>query len=257
MKKFLYIITLAVTYALIAEASNSQINVSAEVAHRQYREDLQAPEKSEETGTLYGIHCDYRCLNVKRLYLGVSAKILANNVSYDGSMTNYITGLTIPFTGKTHSHLIDAEAHIGYKICSKKIYSLIPYIGIGYHHWYRGKVKNVPGDYSERYYWPYAILGVRNIFKISQRLEIGIDLKAMKMFEAKLQTSLFPEKYTLGDKLHYSLELPIIYDLHIGDCMLTATPYYIDRRLGKSEVIMASSEPPSFAHTYGLRLGMS
>ncbi|MBU1077537.1 MAG: zinc ribbon domain-containing protein [Spirochaetes bacterium] len=233
--------------------------------HYDYREIVEPPFKSTENGWLPGIFIDYSFQGIKfPIYFRLTGEYTYGNTKYDGS-----TQSGEPLTGETGNSLINFSTHFGFvlRIVNNTFY-INPYSGIGYHFWHRGGLDE--GFYGEDYSWCYVPVGIRPVFRITDRFTFAMDVSARFMFKGKIKvflTDLSPDfnepEGTLGNETGFKIESSVsyIFKSNIG---ISFTPWYEYSAIGESDIFELTYqgvlwgygyEPSSKTDQYGLDIG--
>jgi len=235
--------------------------------HIDYRETLPDTLKSTETGWLTGISLGYE-------YFGISNPVMATvHMDYTYSHTKYdgTTQTGTPITTTTHNYILDIEATLGF-IALRPSFSpllLIPYIGFGYRHWYRGLVNN--NSYYEVYSWYYLPIGCRGEYFLTPVITVGLDISYWKMMGGKIKVALSrldsgyndPES-DLGNKYGYKIKIPVKYRFR-PRWNLMVEPWYEYFKIGRGETFDITYngslwgrgyEPPSRTCQYGITVAV-
>jgi hypothetical protein len=233
-----------------------------------YKEKIEEPLKSNETGFLPGLHLTYTYQGVNNpLYGRALFEYAEGKVDYDGS-----TQAGMPLKAKTSERFLNYEANIGYTLKPRP--SVLPahitfYTGFGYRYWHRGLDGQFP--YSEEYSWMYVPVGLRGTFRISQKWTGAVDIALWIMFDGDIKVNfsdLDPNfnnpKKSLGNDLGWKIEVPIDY-MFLEHWSLEFAPAYENYSFGKSDPftityagvpVLSGYEPDSRTNIYSMRLGV-
>jgi hypothetical protein len=249
------------------EEDSTRFTFGPILSYRSYSEDLIAPHKSDEFGPFIGVNLGVEKFKKNNVYWGLEGRYSIGRVTYDGATTNLDTNFTSPYQDTSLSNILNIEGRLGYTLRVDKKLMYTPFIGLGYHSWYRGEVEHVSNDYSEVYRWNYVALGVKANQLLSESLELGLNLKAMLMFNAEMELSLVPVPFYLGKKVHFEIEVPITYHLDVAFnepnfYTIQITPFYRNQNIGESDPIFARYkgstisliEPSSTTHVFGAKV---
>jgi hypothetical protein len=262
---FLAIFTVGPLYA--GEYAHS-LAASLKYQYFDYKEFLDEPLKSNETGYLPGLHLIYSYQGVKNpLYARILFEYTEAKTDYDGS-----TQAGTPLKDKTDNKFMNWEGNIGYTIKqqpSKLPVDLTFYTGFGYRYWDRGLGGPLP--YSEEYSLKYIPLGLRGTYRISQKWKSEVDLALWIIVDSDIQVNFSDwdpnfsnPKESLGKSLGWKIEIPFNYML-LKHWSVEFAPSYEYYSFGKSDVftvtyegvpVLAGYEPASRTHIYSLRLGV-
>lgn len=268
-KYFIFAFLAILTTLASAEHCNPhRLRIGPDLYYRDYDEiGLAPPAKSHEFGWLYGVNIGYDFVKPNNVYFGSDINLTFGRTVYDGSLQNLQTFVITPFESRTNNFFLDAEGRCGYTFRTDSKTTISPFIGLGYHCWYRGAVPDNPYGYDEFYDWPYLSLGFRTEYCLSKKLSLGINYKNMFMFYGQMKSSnLNDVTFILGNKIHYEIEFPITYHLNCNKKFFTSvmlTPYFRNRNIGRSNVVsqdfldlglLQFVEPESTTYVFGARL---
>ncbi|HET6489663.1 MAG TPA: tetratricopeptide repeat protein [Syntrophales bacterium] len=225
-----------------------------------YKEDLQPPLKSTETGWIPQVRVGYSYVADDQFYFRAFGEISFgnDNTDYDGST---LTGT--PVTGTTRDDFARSEVNMGYTFKENLPLSITPYIGLGYRYWKRDI------GYNETYSWWYLPVGVKFLYPVNQKFSVGLNASMNIMFEGWMTISTKNDVYAnttvqLGNKLGYLAELPLSWRPYVN-WAFTVTPWYEYSEIGQSpwEPLYYTNgtysgfvvqEPSSRTYQYGVRV---
>jgi hypothetical protein len=238
--------------------------LSADFFHRFYREEEIVPEfKSDEFGSLIGGQADYDYIKGNSVYFGTSLRYAGGKTTYDGVLMNAGEVLA-PASGTTDNRFFNINARVGYTfiVGTENKLLLIPFVGVGYNKWERDifDVVSIFGPEStisfSDYSWTTVDIGLKSEYKLSPKLDIGLNLKVL--FPSNGQVSIV--EFPLGNKTQYEIELPLTY--HLTESSIDAfdiklVPYYRSQDIGRSSGVVGVTdvEPNSTTEVYGATLG--
>jgi hypothetical protein len=259
--------TLAVGPLYAGEYAHS-LEASLKYQYFDYKEKLDDPLKSNETGFLPGLHLTYSYQGVNNpLYGRLLFEYTEAKTDYDGS-----TQAGMPVKSKTDSRFNTWEGNIGYTLKPRQ--TMLPiniafYTGFGYRYWNRGLGGQLP--YSEEYSWKYIPVGLRGTYRISEKWTGEVDVALWIMFDPEIQVNfsdLDPNfnnpKKSLGNTLGWKIEIPINY-MFFNHWSLELAPSYEFYGFGKSDPftityagvpVLSGYEPDSRTNIYSMRLGV-
>ena len=208
--------------------------------------------------------------------------------SYIRSYTEWVGGIyynVIDYKGQTQSGtplttvsdalLIDSHLKLGWKFSPSYSRNQSIYAGLGYRYWLRNihSGKDVNGNpvagLLEEYYWPYALLGYEVDFEASKNVNVGLDFRLTKMFDANMDIDFlgfggYDSTFVdLGNRIGARFALPIEIRLSGGSYFVT--PYYEIIDIGISNLVpvtikgvqqgsSAVAEPRSETRNVGIEL---
>jgi hypothetical protein len=264
----LMIVSLAFPCAAVAGVSS--LDVGLGYHYFDYREDLNPPLKSTESGWLPGISVKYAYRMPSFFYTQVYADYAAADLTFDGTTQG---GMPVRFTGSPQ-RFFKLEWNIGYVWQAGHNLQIIPFIGYGYRHWLRGKAGITPtfSTIEEEYSWSYLPAGLKADYTINRRWSIGATAALNIMFNGKMKARLSqvlagandPE-FDLGSRPGFYAELPMTFRF-TNQWALVASPWYEYSQIGQSNTLNVvqnntligfAFEPASRTHQYGFRLGAS
>lgn len=207
--------------------------------------------------------------------------------SYMHSYTEWVGGIyynLIDYDGQTQSGIpaklisdaliFDSHFKLGWTFAPSYGRNQSIYAGLGYRYWLRnihsGKAVNgtpVAG-LLEEYYWFYGLLGYAVNFEASKNVNVGLDLRLTKMFNAKMDVDFLGfENYDnksvqLGNRIGARFALPI--EIKYSGASYFVTPYYEIIDIGISNLVpltingvvqsISISEPRSETRNVGIEL---
>ncbi len=243
-----------------------------------YTEKMQAPQTSDEYGLLIGATIGHIHIAPRKLFNDLSAVI-----AYGNPKSSVTTKVLAPnsqaqvIREKNASVIANLDSKFGYNFSPTKKKDIAPFIGGGFHYWYRA----IGFSTRDRYYWPYLSYGIVTNFKINANWSAGVNLKLMHMINGKIIANMHPikkqvngindyETLKLGNKMHFEVEFPITC-IEKTECngkkyniIISYVPYYKYMPIGRSNYINATIEssnvpiliynPASTTHIVGLKL---
>jgi hypothetical protein len=252
-------------------ANPFSLELGVRYRHFDYREDIDLPRKSTDSGALPGVYLNAAFRKPSIFYTKIHVDYAAADIDFDGTTQS---GRPVSFSDQ-RTKLFKFEWNVGYPIPIGKSFTLIPYVGYGYHYWQRGTSRYISqaGAYAikEEYTWHYVPVGVTAHYDIADRLTVGLTVSANFMFDGKLKSyaseidsGLSDFDLALGDKVGCYAELPVTFRF-AGNWALVLTPWYEYSAFGQSDrtnityagtVIGSTYEPGSRTHQYGADLGV-
>ncbi len=240
----------------------NRLSIGPDIFYRDFHEKLPSPLKSDEYGPFYGLVAGYEYKRSRQLYAGLDVAYSFANAVYDGSITNFSNGSweVFPKRGRSRNQILNVEARLGYTFVAKDLFALqlSPYFGAGYARWARKP------DYKEIYTWEYLAVGLLTTYDVNRIFNLGLNLKVMRMVNAmmKIDGSDLKASLSLGNRMQYGLELPMVFSLDkqkIWD--IRFIPYYYQKNIGQSSPKTVDGqrivEPSSRTFLVGSRLEIS
>jgi hypothetical protein len=262
-----FLVTFAVGPLYAGEYAHS-LEASLKYQYFDYKEKVDEPLKSNETGFLPGLHVSYSYQGVNNpLYGKFIFEYTDAKTDYDGS-----TQAGMPIKSKTNNRFNTWEGNIGYTFKAQP--GVLPaditfYTGFGYRYWNRGLDGQLP--YSEEYSWKYIPVGLRGTFRINEKWTGEVNVALWIMFDSEIQVNfsdLDPNfnnpKQSLGNDLGWKIEVPFDYML-LKHWSLELAPSYEFYAFGKSDPftityagvpVLSGYEPDSRTNIYSIRLGV-
>jgi hypothetical protein len=252
-----------------APSRNSSIQLGFTYSDFDYREDLDPPHKSTESGRLKGGYGFYEYSAPSHAYGKLFLGYSDSDVTYDGSTQG---GTPLTFSD-SRQKIFKFEVNVGYSIPLGKNTSIIPFLGYGYHYWERGQGRITPAfiEYEEDYHWNYIPLGFKIEHALADRLKLGFTAQMNCMYNGKMKVRTSEVGLTgndgtfeLGNRVGFYLELPLRFDLTKW-LFINVTPWYQYIRIGESDrldlvlgnqVVGYAYEPSSRTNWYGINLGV-
>lgn len=233
--------------------------------HFDYKEDLEPPYKSTESGWLPGFYFDYIHNDEAHNYSKVFIELTRANTDYDGT-----TMAGIPITGTTNNTFFRFEWDFGYNFETRAGHRVTPYAGYGYRYWKRGLGGAAP--YREKYRWSYVPIGIKVDFKTNDKWNISTNFAMRFVFDGEMRvyfSDVDPNynnpKVELGNKAGWFVELPIGYEVSTN-LLFVGTPWYECSKIGRSNLAARTYagtidafiyEPASTTHQYGINFGLT
>ncbi len=241
---------------------SNRIYIGPDIFYRDYHENLKTPGKSDESGSLVGFQTGYDYIKHFSAYVGGDLRFSSGKTDYDGAVVNLSTFEIKPHHSKTDNTFFNVEGRLGYTLGIPKETSvyLSPFGGIGWFYWKRDI------GYLEEYQWKYYAFGLRFLYQVTRLIDIGINLKLMKMFDSsiKMDENFTDVTLKLGNKLQGEIELPMSCAIpqysHID---IRIVPYYRSQDIGESNTVAVQMrgigplivrEPSSNSWTVGSRI---
>jgi tetratricopeptide (TPR) repeat protein len=244
----------------IVYALPHRFEIAFSYSYFDYKEDVQPPLKSTETGWIPQVRLGYSYAADDQFYFRAFGEFSVgnDNTDYDGSTLN-----GIPLTGTTWNDFARSEVNLGYTFKENLPLSITPYFGLGYRYWKRDV------GYNETYSWWYLPVGVKFLYPVNQKFSVGLNASMNIMFESYMTISTKNDVYAnttvqLGNKLGYLVELPLSWRPR-ANWAFTATPWYEYSEIGESpwEPLYYTNgtftgfvvrEPSSRTNQYGIRI---
>lgn len=232
-----------------------------------YKEDVPAPLKSTENGTLVGGRLVYSIYDAKGLQWRALGEYTDDTTDYDG--TDQVGNPILSTTDNTFLTL-EGDVRIGTARVAGLTAPLVFYTGLGYRAWDRDL--GGEGGYLEEYRWLYLPLGVRAEYPISARWSGSADLALRAMLDGSIRfffSDVNPAynnpEADLGNKVGVRLDLPFTYRTD-DRWALVVTPWYEYSQIGESNRVELTTngtstglfyyEPSSRTHQYGVNTGV-
>lgn len=259
---------LALPCTVMAEGSSVELGLGYH--YFDYKEDLNAPLKSTESGWLPSIYLSYNYKKKSDFYTKIYGDYASADITYDGSTQG---GTPISYTDSSQK-LFKFEWDVGYAFEAGNNFLLIPYIGYGYRYWKRGnaKVTSTYTSFEEDYSWSYMPIGLKADYDINQQWNVGGTIAINIMFNGKMTakpsqviSGVNDADFDLGNQVGFYAELPITYKFTTNWAII-GTPWYEYSQIGQSnnvnitynnKVIGYAYEPSSRTNQYGFKLGVS
>ena len=225
--------------------------------HRDYKEELPPPKKSNEAGQLYGLALGFERKYPNSFMANIELSIDAGTTDYDGSLQSFWGEYLGPHQDKTNNAFINLDTIIGYTFAINEHHLLTPLIGLNSHTWGRG----LPGV-NEVYLLQSGVIGLQYDYMKSDRIQYGIQFKLLPVYDAliTIETYDYSRELELGKKVNYEIAFPIAFKTK-PTCknLWRVTPYYRMQRIGHSEFGWITSsiwvaEPASKNHVFGIKI---
>ena len=156
-----------------------------------------------------------------------------------------------PVQTSSDADIFDIYFHFG-KWRKQSATDYAVYAGLGYRYWFRyirpgfDALNNPVAGIAEEYYWPYGILGMKFAFQTTSNVKIQLDLRAMRMFAAKMDIDFLgfggydDTSVDLGSRWGGRIGLPIHVKL-LPRQQLIIEPYIEVIDIGKSNTVEVTS----------------
>jgi len=182
--------------------------------------------------------------NDQSTYTEVVAQFFASTIDYDGQ-----TQGGVPAKTKSDAAIIDLHFKVGIPMSPERNYG--PYFGAGYRYWYRNirsgqDINGIPfAGLLEEYSWYYGLLGYSGIFNVSEKVNMGFDIRLTQMLKAKMKIDflgfggLDNAQVNLGEEPGLRFAIPI--EVKMKKQTLFVSPYYEIIDIGKSNSVSLTS----------------
>ena len=204
---------------------------------------------NKETGFLPGLNAAIR-FSPGAWRIGLSGSAHGGKVDYEGA-----TSSLRAYQTQTETTIFDATVIFGRAFESSESVTLTPYLGAGYRYWRRDiQPNNGVLGLLETYRWFYGALGVEATWKKSDRLSFGVDVRAIRPFNAQLDVEISPATtLDLAARTGYRFGLPVHWSFG-GKFGLSIEPYYERQEWGASAPKNGILEPASASDIFGVHL---
>ena len=261
MKKIpIIILALLSNQSLWAKEQGTESIIGFNRYYRDYSEQLIAPKKSDEYGSLNGIHLGYESTQ-EDWYFASHLNIDGGRTIYDGSLQNTLDG---SFAGAhmdiTKNTFLDLSFDVGRPLLAGA-QPLTPYVTGSVHVWNREL-----GSMAEIYSWVTTGVGVKTTLPINAQWNIGADASVSLMFGGGMEMVPHePETIPLGEQVHTQLSLPVTYQEPNASKAYRVTPFYRYQPIGESPYSVPVNfngwtsyayEPASRTHVMGLKFDL-
>lgn len=215
---------------LLAWPSNKELGVQVFLGPEVYYVKRLKEGGGEQHGTLYGIRAGYERLKRYKFYYAVDG-LYSQGILDGKTNTSRIRSVF------TNSNI---ETRFGYTFQAKywPSFSLTPYFGIGYM-WEYSRYKNpspIKVHFNNRF--PYIPFGFISSIFVTNRLQIGLNVKVRFLWDGKQKVTHDPQFNSLiqcyEDHFQYRIELPIVYYFcwNRDTLAVRLTPFYEYRHYG-------------------------
>lgn len=226
--------------------------------YRDYQESVTPPGRSHEYGFLSGLNLGF-ISNYDQVDFTAQVEVSRGVVIYDGSIHRSEDWQFLRFTKhKTLSMFLELDTQMGVSFY-KDPWRFRPFFGLGYKTWWR----QLESDrFWETYHWPYASIGFGSYYRFSNHWEMGLVFTARATISSTMRAANVPEKFLLGEKMHFIVEWPFIWQGAKSEFIngMTIVPYYSREAIGRSQNIPNPDkpgwswvEPDSRTHLVGLK----
>lgn len=230
----------------IANAQNLKAGIGLSVVRFHYQEFNDAGSLLDtEQGGIPGLTLKLEWKNTTWVIESV-ASFHEGKVTYTGQ-----TSFGAPYNTLTNEKVTDVALRVGKWFDAR--YPVMPYLGVGYHHWDRNILPGTIAGLFETYHWPYIWCGsqVRVAKEKSSQhlLEVGLLLPIKPQMQAvNYSPILYPES-SLGLRGGVKSNFTLTQKTQI-----TIEPFYEYWNLGRSPVSNSWYEPASKTHNVGINV---
>lgn len=259
--------TVLIFSSLLAVATNtcfaaeSDRNETLELGAKHYYYNYSETIGDSEKAWLNGFHIAYKKQNNQTgNYYKVSYDQTNQNTNYDGFLiSTYPVYTTTPYQGITNNKITNYEITLGSSLNDR--HKEYVYTGLGVHNWDRNLTGS--GGYLEKYSWNYIPVGYRNEHQLTDKWSGALDISLRFMFNGDMSTAYnggttsgLDNRFVLGNKIGYKIELPYTYQM-TSQLSMQVNPWYEYSGIGQSNVSNGYYEPDSTTHQYGIDLGVA
>lgn len=225
-----------------------------------YKEELELPKKSTESGTIFGFDFGISSNRNHSLWLTLNLSFAKADETYDGST---MEGQPVKTT--TTSTFFRFTTLVGYDFRIDDNFVITPFVGIDFRSWDRLILGT--GGMEELYSWKNIPLGLKLDFQMFENFRIGISDQYNIMFDGNIDV-LYSKYYLnasdvslkLGNVTGNEISIPMSYDI-FEKFKLICTPYYERYEFHKSNIKPNSFgqkiyEPSSKTINWGIKTGI-
>ena len=255
MKK---LITFALVFFVIlfwckCYAASTKFSLEIAAIDFSYTEYGQGMTLDEDNGGIFGLRLGIEHVTSECLWMrGIGSYQIGTNIIYRG---HYMDGTPVVGHGALH-FVWNIEGDMGYSLRESK-FLLVPYVGIGYRYWHRGKTEDLAGDYNEKYSWGYVPVGLKFVYGLSDRILVGIDIALTLPFDMSMEAEVGDgNKFDLGWRPGFKASLPLEFNL-TKRVALSLIPSYQYWTIGSSKAVNGLYEPESVTQQLGGFLAIS
>lgn len=182
-----------------------------------------------------------------------AAWVLEGVSSYHEGKVSY-TGYTSfgdPYNTRTNEKVADVALRAGKWLDTR--YPVMPYLGIGYHHWDRDILPGSISGLFETYRWPYLWFGAKVIVAKQKSAQHFVDVGFLKPINPQMQAInyspiLYPES-RLGFRGVFTSNFTLTKNARV-----TFEPFYEYWNLGSSPISNSWYEPASKTNNVGVNI---
>jgi len=227
----------------------------------EYSEDLEAPLKSDENGTVPGLIAKYHHRWPGNLYFMISAEVSKGHTDYDGS---YQDGS--PAVSKTDNTFHRYELSLGHTFWPTNHTTITPYAGIGTGLWKRELADGSAIEYQEKYSMNFIPVGLIFVYEPTPWIAFSLEGAYHYTYGSQIKINGFTRKSISGDldnKPGYYVEGPVAIRLR-DMLVLRIVPFLYIRNFGSSDILeildkesgLGIYEPASRSKTTGVSIRM-
>lgn len=236
----IYVVVMVHTQPIIAEQAEYQFGVGLMAFnYAEYRDNNEFLDG--ESGFIPGLVLK-RKQNHQQVYTELVGQIYSSLIKYDGQ-----TNTGIPLKTDSVAIIMDTHFKLGMTLAKKHE----PYIGLGYRYWYRNILNGRTAGGSavagllEEYYWYYGMLGYATNDDVSEKINVGFDIRYTRMFDARMDVNYLGFKaydnkqVNLGNESGLRFAVPIKFKTRNQSLRsLTVSPYYEIINISKSNLVV-------------------
>ncbi len=174
------------------------------------------------------------------------ASYYEGKVSYTGH-----TSFGAPYNTLTNEKIVDMSIRGGKWFNAR--YPVMPFVGVGFHHWDRDILPGTILGLFETYRWPYFWLGAKVLVAKQQSAQHFLDVGLLKPINPQMQAInyspiLYPES-RLGFRGVFTSNFTLTKNAHI-----IFEPFYEYWNLGSSPISNSWYEPASKTNNVGVNV---
>jgi hypothetical protein len=251
-------------YSVIPPQQSASLSIGLNLFD--YKEEWTPPDKSTESGWLFGVAMQYSIKGGSEvpLFGRISFDFSPSGTEYGSNVVDNL-GRSRDFTSDSKGWFSRFELNAGYVFYRLvgTSFDVTPYTGFGYRFW-RREIASAEGmlGYTEDYSWSYLPIGVKGDLTIDRNLSVGLDMALHVMVSGSIHIGLEMYKnptLTLGNKLGFYVGVPVEYTIATS-WALGASMWYeysaIDQSEYSEKIIIGNQygqvyEPASRTHQFG------
>jgi hypothetical protein len=238
------------------EYKGSTFDVSFMQQWMEYKEDIDAPMSTKESGDVPGIRASYSYRWPNEVYFNAMGELASGSTKCEGTAED-----GTPVSSYTGDNITRWSATLGYTTWPISYFTVTPVIGYGQYQWNRQLSGETP--YDMKYSVNYLPVGMLIVFEPTSRFQMDLYGEWRQAINGEIKVSLndWSGKGSMNTHYGYRFELGAMYRL--GQLWgISASGFYDYMHLSSSEEFLLGdsgitmSMPSSATKTIGATIGL-